>query len=64
MSIANDFMNIDFDGAADVDIGNLDDDLDIMGDYDPMAGFNTAASSTNGTVAKAQVQSPRFKKKC
>jgi len=27
MSIANDFMNIDFEGAADVDIGNLEDDL-------------------------------------
>ena len=35
MSIANDFMNIDFsDAAADVDIGNFDDELDIMSGYE------------------------------
>ena len=35
MSIANDFMDIDFDDAADadvdIDIGLVDSDLDIMG---------------------------------
>ena len=36
MSIANDFMNIDFDDATDVDvdIGLVDSDLDMMG-YEP-----------------------------
>jgi hypothetical protein len=59
MSIANDFMNIDFDSAADVDIGNLDDDLDIMGDYDPLAGFTTAASTTE-TIIKLENQVKRL----
>ena len=30
LSIANDIMDIDFEGAADVDIGSLDDDLDFF----------------------------------
>ena len=52
MSIANDFMNIDFDSAADVDIGSLDDDLDIMGGYDPVAalGLNMDHQKTSKAI--------------
>lgn len=53
MSIANDFMNIDFSGAADVDIGSLDDELDIMGDY-PTKNENSHKSQSIQTPEKVE----------
>jgi hypothetical protein len=51
MSIANDFMNIDFsDAAADVDIGNFDDELDIMSGYPEVLDSNIKTSKTEAHI--------------
>lgn len=52
MSIANDFMNIDFSdaAAADVDIGNFDDELDIMSGYEEVIDSDMKPSKTEAHV--------------
>ncbi len=59
MSIANDFMNIDFsDAAADVDIGNFDDELDIMSGYEDVID-----SDVKSTKTEARVKTKMFRDK-
>jgi len=44
MSIANDLMDIDFESAAEIDIGSIDDNLDFM------SGYDTESFSSQNTV--------------
>ena len=53
LSIANDIMDIDFESAADVDIGSLDDDLDFFSTdkiVAPQAANGSADQWTFGQV--------------
>jgi hypothetical protein len=47
MAIANDIMNIDFEGAADIDIGEIDDDLGLISGYNPGPSGNDSPAEAH-----------------
>lgn len=53
MSIANDLMDIDFESAADVDIGSIDDNLDFM------SGYETESFSDNKIIKEEAKSLPK-----